>query len=674
MAAGLARYGPMRWAHYWRWPVIVWALVLALSSGDAEAQVSLQKTTGFARELNQYRWNSAIAWSAEVARWQLDLTNRFLSDAYIQFDNRLRFRDENRLQFRAFRPLGSRYGTSIRGDLDWFGSGRASSQAVLGGIQIRPVSTLTIEPAVGVASDRRPGVIQAEGAAPLRIDTGPAGSIAIDLAPQELQGYRISFNSSAAWQRIAPRRAGDLTVAGDAARSFGAARLESSARFVSRRRDAYQAASFLNRGQVRDPESIESTTSDTLDANLLVWIPIARGLRVIAQTNIRSNQRRIRTPRSPEESVTFETNFARQAFTGQVGVNYVRNRVDAQLRAEYGVVNERRMLSNRDELPVSEAVQKTTLLHQADYDEGVLSLSGNVRADILSTLSVLFTGSSRIVRHDTPIVNLDDRDEVYHTSMIGLRYRRSRYLSTEVRLFASYHHTVFLNAERSAENNIQRTLRLRPAIDWTPSLGTRVRLASEVRATYTTDDFVLPGRRSSDQSAREMRLESEIEKNIFANTDLRLSASFADLRLGRLQWENFAEVPFDTLRTYSAWLRVQTGRRLRGEIGWRTFLRSDYDRAVSVRYQFSNEQGGTAYGSITRPGRRWIIQTGPSSALYWTRSQSTLRLEAWANWQQLRYWLYGQLPPANEDIIRRTARSGTRRLFPLVSLTMTWQL
>lgn len=674
MAAGLARYGPMRWAHCCRWFVIVWASVLAFSGRDAEAQGSLQKTTEFARELNQYRWNSAIVWSAEVARWQLDLTNRFLSDAYIQFDNRLRFRDENRLQLKAFRPVGSRYGASIRGDLDWFGSGRASSQVLLGGVRIRPVPTLTIEPAVGMASDRRPGVIQTEGVAPLRIDTGPAGSIAIELASQELQGYRISFNSSAAWQRIAPRLAGDLTVAGDAARSFGAARLESSARFVSRRRDAYQAVSFLNRGQARDPESVESTTSDTLDANLVVWIPIARGLRVIAQTNVRSNQRRIRTPKSPEESVTFETNFARQAFTGQVGFNYERNRIDAQLRAEYGVVNERRVLSNREELPVSEAVQKTTLLHQADYDEGVLSLSGNVRADVLSTLSVLFTGSSRIVRHDTPIVNLDDRDEVYHTSMIGLRYRRSRYLSTEVRLFASYHHTVFLNAERSAENNIQRTLRLRPAINWTPSLGTRIRLASEVRATYTTDDFVLPGRRSADQSAREMRLESEIEKNIFADTDLRLSASFADLRLGRLQWENFAEVPFDTLRTYSAWLRVQTGRRLRGEVGWRAFLRSDYDRAVSVRYQFFNEQGGTAYGSITRPGRRWIIQTGPSSALYWTRSQSTLRLEAWANWQQLRYWLYGQLPPANEELIRRTARSGTRRLFPLVSLSMTWQL
>ena len=44
-------------------------------------------------------------------------------------------------------------------------------------------------------------------------------------------------------------------------------------------------------------------------------------------------------------------------------------------------------------------------------------------------------------------------------------------------------------------------LRLRPSIEWTPSRLTRVRLTSEVRATYTTEDFMLPGRRSSDQSA-----------------------------------------------------------------------------------------------------------------------------------------------------------------------------
>ena len=664
----------MHGASHSRWLLIVCVLVLGFSSNRSWAQSSLQQETEFAREVNRYRWSSVTVWNADLGPWQIDMTNRFISDAYLQFDNRLRFRDEDRLNFTAVRPIRPRFGASIHGDLDWFGSGRASSQSLLFGVQMNPFTALKLETAVGVGSDRRPGIVQGDQRAPSRVDTGPAVAVSVDLEPREIQGYRISFRSDAAWQRIAPRRVGDLTLAAAAARSFGSGRLESRARYSSRRRDTYQAASFLNRGQIRDPESIEATTSDTLDANVLIQIPVISGLRVIAQADVRLNQRRIRTPRAPEESITFETNFARQAFTGQFGLHYERERVDAQLRAEYGAINERRVLSNRDELPPSEVAQKRTLLQQADYDEGVFAVSGNVRGDILPALSFLFSGSSRIVRHDTPLVNLDDRDEVYHTAMFTLSHRRNRHLRVEARMFGSYHHTVFLNAERSAENNIQRTLRLRPSMDWTPSSHTRIRLASEVRATYTTDDFVLPGRRSSDQSAREMRLESEIEHRLFSDTDLRLSASFSDLRLGRLRWEEFTEIPFDTLRTYSAWLRIQSGRRLRGELGWRTFLRSDYDRAITVQYQLPNDEVTSTRGSITRRGKRWVIQTGPSGALYWIRGQTTLRLDAWANWQQLRYRLYGQLPAANAEIIRRAARRGTRRLIPLISLSVFWQM
>ena len=162
-----------------------------------------------------------------------------------------------------------------------------------------------------------------------------------------------------------------------------------------------------------------------------------------------------------------------------------------------------------------------------------------------------------------------------------------------------------------------------------------------------------------------MRLESELEHRLFSDTDLKLSVNYSDLRLGRLKWDTFTEIPFDTLRTYSAWLRVQSGHRLRGEIGWRMFLRSDYDRATRIQYELPSDQSGGIRGSITRPGKRWVIQSGPSGAIYWTRAQTTLRLDAWANWQQLRYKLYGQLPEANAMVIRRTARKGTRRLIPL---------
>ena len=613
-------------------------------------------------------------WNGRIGSWNVDMRNRFLSDAYFQYDNRLRFRDEDRFDFAAVRPMGRRYRASLRGDFDWFGTGRASSQSFLLGVQMTPFAILKFETAAGIASDRRPGIVQMDQRTPLRIDTGPAIAASVDLAPSEIQGYLFSFRSDAKWQQISPRRIGDLSLSGSANRSFGSAKVASRARFSSRRRDTYQAASFLNRGQMRDPESIEATISDTLDANVQVQASLTKSLRIIAQADIRLNERRIRTPKIPEESVIFETNFDRQTFTGQVGLHYERPGVDAQLRAEYGAINERRVLHNRSELPPSEATQKTILLQQADYDEGVFALSGSVRAEIIPTLSVLFTGSSRILRHDTPMVNLDDRDEVYHTAMFTISHRRSRDLTMELRMFGSYHHTVFLNAERSAENNVQRSLRLRPSMEWTPRSLTRIHIASEVRATYTTDDFVLPGRRSSDQSAREMRLESELEHRLFSNTDVKWSGSFSDLRLGRLSWEAFTEIPFDTLRTYTSWLRVQSGHRLRGELGWRAFLRSDYDRAITVRYQRPNDLETELRGTITRPGKRWIIQSGPSAAIYWIRGQTTLRLDTWANWQRLRYRLYGQLPPANKESIQQSARRGTRRLIPLVSLSIFWTL
>ncbi len=654
--------------------VIVWVVVFGLPSNQSSAQSSLQQETVFAREVNRYRWSSMTSWNSQLGSWKVDMINRFQSDAYLQFDNRLRFRDEDRLDFSAVGPIWRQVSASIRGELDWFGSGRASSQSLLLGVQRNVIQALSIEAAVGITSDRRPGIVQAGLEKSLRIDTGPAVAVSLSLAPREIQGYQIAFHSDAAWKNISPRRIGDLALVGSAARSFGLARLESGVRLSSRRRDTYQAVSFLNRGQVRDPESIEATTSDTLDINFMVQAPVLRALRIIAQTDIRLNQRRIRAPKAPEESFTFETNFARQAFTGQIGFHYSRPRIDAQLRAEYRAINERRVLSNRDELPPSEVAQKRTLLQQADYDEGVFALSGSMRGDILPTLSILFNGSSRIVRHDTPVVNLDDRDEVYHTATLAVSHRRSRYLRLEVRMFGSSHHTVFLNAERSAENSVQRTLRLRPSIEWTPSSFTRASLASEVRATYTTEDFLLPGRRSSDQSAREMRLDAEMEHRLFADTDLRWTASFSDLRLGRLNWEDFTEIPFDTLRTYSTWLRIQSGNRLRGEIGWRMFLRSDYDRATTVQYPVSSAVPVNTRASITRPGKRWVIQSGPSGALYWIRGQTTLRLDVWANWQQLRYRLYGQLPSGSADIIQRTARRGTRRLIPLISLSIYWQL
>ena len=657
-------------------------LLCSVGVFSVQAQTGLHVETSFDREVNLYRWQSTARWDAQWALWRVSVVNRFMSDAFIQFNDQLRFRDEDRMHLEAERRLGPKMYGTLRANIDWFGSSRASSRGLLAGLSYRPNRALAIVPLLGVAYDRRPGVSQSDGTTVQRSDEGLAGGGAVTIVPSTVAGYLVDLEAEGLWENLSPRRGHRLNVAGNAERTFGDARLSSSLRLSSRRRDTYQAASFLNRDQAQFAQSIEATTSDTLDARLQLMAPVTAGLRVIAQVDLRGNNRRIRTARAPEESIYFETNFARRALGSEVGLLYDRGSVSTELTAQVDISTERRELSNRDNLPASEAARKSLLLQQADYDELVLGVQGRFRAAVLPRMTLMFAGSSRIVRHDTPIVNLDDRDEVVHNLDMGLQVRASRYLTAEVKLFGSYYHAVFLNGERSAENSVQRSLRLRPSVRWRPHARTRVELASEVRATYTVDDFVLPGRTSKDQSAREMRLETHWEQAVAQDSDFKFTASFADLRLGRLLWASFAEIPFDTLRTYNLWVRLESGRRLRGELGWRAFVRSDYDRIARVLYArldaagepLRDASGAVLQTSIVRAAQRWITQMGPAAAVNWTRGASILRLEAWANVQRVFHILYGTLPESSREHIRRSARQGTRRLIPLVRLGVSWAL
>ena len=637
--------------------------------------------TGFERDVNRYRWTANATIGTMAGGWTLSLDNRFLSDAFVQYDRRLRFRDENILRLRARHPLSQRFTAHLRGHMDWFGLSRAFTQGFYGGLRTTMSGTGFVEPFVGAGMDRRPGIPRQDGSLPQRLDVGPAFGARLHAERATGAGYQLQLQGEAQWTQISPRRGRTVQLASAARRQFGDTQLEAEAQVSSRRRDSYQAASFLNRNVARS-EIIEATVSDTLHASLQVSAPLYGNLRLRARTYLRANRRRIRTYRAPKEALFFDTDFDRRALDATLGLVYDTHRMVAQLQVETSAASEQRRLANRHRLPPSEAAQKTSLLLQADYDEGIIGLRGSMRAAVWPRLSVTLGGSSSIVRHDTHEANLDDRDEVYHQGTMGLQWRLNRYVQADMWLFGSWYHTVYLKAARSAENNVQRALRLRPGIRWDPSRHTHVRLTSEVRATYTVDDFLLPGRRPTDQSAREMRVEAELDQSLWQDTQLRVSGTFADLRLGRLLWDSFAEIPFDTLRTYNLWVHLETGKRLRADFGWRLYLRSDYDRAATVRYvktgahgQVLRDEAGRALTSaISRPGRRWIQQMGPTAALFWQRQPSALRLDVWANIQRVYHRLYGDLPERSAARIRAAAREGTRKLIPMVTLTVVWNL
>jgi len=148
------------------------------------------------------------------------------------------------------------------------------------------------------------------------------------------------------------------------------------------------------------------------------------------------------------------------------------------------------------------------------------------------------------------------------------------------------------------------------------------------------------------------------------------NASASDLQLGRFLEDKFAEIPFDTLRTYSTWVRIQTGGKIQAELGVRLFIRTDFDRSATVRYH--NAETGTDV-SISRPGRKRIDQIGPTSAIMWPfASGAYLRLDGWATLQRVSHRLYGDLPEGFEGVIRRAASRGKRTVIPNLAVSMRW--
>lgn len=649
-------------------------VIVVMSSGLTSAFGQSQSTyveAGLERDVNQYRWRMGGGSSVTTGDWQFDLQNVFLSDAFILFEDQLRFRDENQLAWRARRPFNANWTSISEGRLSYFSQSRVLIQQAYSGLEYRPTESFRIRPSAGVAWDQRPGGMVEQGSSPLRSDVGPAGALDLAYTPGLRGPYSLSMSGSGSYFSMRPRRGYTVSVRTSGGGSFEETTLESRLRYGAARRDVYQSASFLNRGLPTDrlSETVEATSSDTLAFGVGVQAPLGSGFRLTGSIDGSMMRRFIRTHRAPGETLYFDTDLNRRAVDVEIGMGYAGRGRSARIILAVAAESESRRLTNRDQLPEAQASQNSIILQQADFERSMIALRSNFHSRIGDRGSVRLESLFSILRRDTPQINLDDRDEAYHNAAASVSYRWSRYLETELTVFGSHFHTVYLRAARSAENNVQQSLRFRPRVRWTPDNASRIELRSEVRATYTVDDFTLPGRRPTDQSAREMRYELDVDRDLGAGLRFVGEAGFADLRLGRLLWGSFAEIPFDTLQTYNGWFRLQAGSQIVSEIGFRYFIRTSFSRSVGIRYPVSGDESAF----ISRPGREWIRQIGPTAALTaHFGSGSMLQFTGWYNIQRISHRLYGSLPPDYEDVVRSTARRGRSQIIPNMTLSLRW--
>ncbi|HYE58635.1 MAG TPA: hypothetical protein VD948_09025 [Rhodothermales bacterium] len=617
------------------------------------------------RDVGRYRYEATVGYAVRVGRWHLQTTGRLVSDAFEGASGRLAFRDEWRAGASLWRPGGSGRAVGMRIVATGFPQSQVYSHHAQGVYRVA-ADALLAELRGGLALEGRPGApLGAVSAPALRQDAGPAAGASFALMRQ-LGAYALTVQALADGALVGPRRRRDARAVLHLMLPEAASRFEGRLTAASVRRDAYGAASFLNRTDA-PAEAIEATASDTLEGGLAFEAPLLGALRWSLGADGGFVVRRVRFHRAPEGALVFDTDFRRQRFDGEGAVAFSRGAHEARLVLSGGAAREERTLVNAAALPVAEATQKADLLEQADFDRGHLALAARFRTG-WGRWSAALEALREVTRLDTPERNPDDRDEARGAVTAALQVWLHPTLAAGLEVTGTDLQTVYLRRARSAESQRRRSLRLRPFLDLSGD-RTRLRLTSEVRATYTRDRFRMTTRDPADASAREWRTEADLGHTFARDLRLDVALTVSDLRLARLAVDRFAEVPTDTIRTLGVRLMLLRGRRSRVGFGARLFERSDYERSVTVTYAHEG-----AEATLTRPGRSRLRQVGPLALVVVpVRGRSFVQLEGWLARQHTWAVLRGTLPPAIAAAARGAARRGTARMLPQATLGAVWR-
>jgi hypothetical protein len=144
------------------------------------------------------------------------------------------------------------------------------------------------------------------------------------------------------------------------------------------------------------------------------------------------------------------------------------------------------------DIPSIDPVLKQKLaeeLNQASYSSKVTQALVNTYYAVSYRDTLNASLGARILRYDTPDpTNHDDRDELLTNGNINLVHDFSRELVASIGARASRSHLVYLESDRSAQNNVMRTVALTTTTAYSVSNFTQS-LYAEVFANYTVLDY-----------------------------------------------------------------------------------------------------------------------------------------------------------------------------------------
>jgi hypothetical protein len=533
--------------------------------------------THFERNINTFNWDMRAYYENTWRDWSLKLSELY-SSTLIKTDKKF-IKDQQSLWI----SLGNQISVPLRVKLQAssvifsddraIGINSASTHSLLGGVEYSPGDFLQVIPLAGVKIDNQSG----------GRDKGFSYLITSQLRDLDLGGYRTAFSAEAAADNLQPRRNENQIVSLNVDKIFfGRTGYNLQFQFKRGRRDFYFPADSVTAASYSVTNNIESRTEQILSVGNELHYNIGNVLMTAnASVTNRTIQKNIRYKSSsdPFENA-FDTDIREFRLDGHFQVEYDNSHdLKAQVRLGYNERDEEHRVNPLEGIDQTIFNRRVEDEKQKDNNARRTSLTTSLAYDFSFSDALVFTGSSNLLRYDTPSEdNFDDRDELLIFLSLSELHRFSPFLSLRMTANASLNHLVYIFSQRSANNYWNRVIRLSPQVIYTPSPRFQSKSLCEVLANYTVYDFEeqVPSVRSF--AFRQFTFVDSTSWNMSRTVGADLFSYIKLYERGELRWQEFKERPIHFFEevTLGLRLRYSTGGRILFAPGGRYFRQTRY--------------------------------------------------------------------------------------------------
>lgn len=646
----------------YRWITLVGLLcVFSNLRVMAQSAHTLAGSSDFSRKLDALQWNYGLQYDYTTYNTRIALKNQFQSRLYLIQDKPENIQDEYQGYLKAVQFGKNQWGIQVHSEAFGFSSAKVRQEKITIGPAYRfKPNTFELYPMVGYLFDQR-NQIQ---------DRGPMVALAGSWASLMLGDFRLNPQFQLEYASIDPRRYGHFRLQSDGRYEDPNLRFNGLFNLGRSLRDSYQASSFLNRNA---SNLIETIRTDTSLIQTGLELPLGKGVRGRIDLYALS-QKRTFTNRILSDTVQAEivdTRYLRQDYDLTFQAIIPKNRYLLNPGIRISGIGSNSRLINTESLSNDQVIRRSEILERSNFQQRSTELFADQQYSIDEQTRLQLRLLLGILRYDTPEINADDRDEQTLAFRLVGKHRFSEFFSAGLSVAGEAYHYVYLFSERSAENNWRRSVRVLPEVEWTPTKNITFRQSMFVRANYTVYDFQVPGRLNADQSAREYGIRSRLEIQVMPTWYMESELSRAELRIGRLRWDTFTEIPIDTLVTWEAnWMLSKRIQDLKISSGYRLFQKNDFLPQVVSTITVPLSTGGTRTISRIAPGLQSTWQSGPSVQMSLPLSaKNELVLDGWLQRQRTYTKLYTQYPEAYKDAFLAKEKTSQNVRYPNIMVS-----